>query len=445
MKKRTIAAIVAGLLVVGGGTAAYVASPAVHEGQTGEAPELGRTGAFAVGTEVQTFALQDRTTITTWGAISGNLTDTDRELSVRFWYPAEKSEGEAASYDHIMRPPGKEPVTISSKGFAVHGAAALPGQKFPLVLMSHGFGGWDTQFSNLAEHIASHGYVVASINHADMPIDGVTSFFLSFGNVLADRSLDQRQVLDQILENAALGQVGYIAQIDPDNIGLIGYSMGGFGAIATAGAPYDYSREPMSNIPEDSQSAILDAAEKPAPVKALIAFAPWGGQPDNRAWNAEDLAKITQPVLVVAGNQDDVVNFEDGVSWLFDNLTGSNRYMLVFSEARHNIVGNDFDLDPETDFSTAEFLKEPVWRSDRLNAINQHFVTAFLDLNLKGDADKAGYLNVPTVDSNASVWPTSFGEQLNGKLAGPEQDKHWRGFQRRWAVGLEMRHLKKKP
>ena len=79
-------------------------------------------------------------------------------------------------------------------------------------------------------------------------------------------------------------------------------------------------------------------------------------------------------------------------------------------------------------------------RPDRLNAINQHFVTAFLDWKLKDDTDKASYLNVPTEDSNKSKWPVGFGEQLNGKLAGPEEDGYWRGFQRRWAASLEMRH-----
>lgn len=444
MRKRIIAAIVAGTILVGGGAVAYVASPTIHAGQAGETPELGRLGQYSIGVHVKNFALEDRTKITTWGALSGNLTDANRELSVRFWYPAKAGEGETAKYTHIMRPPGKDPVTISTQGVAVPDAATVIDQKYPLVLMSHGFGGWDTQFSNLAEQIASHGYIVASINHADMPIDGVTSFFLSFGNVLVDRTLDQRQILTQILEDAQSGSQAYAAQIDSDNVGLIGYSMGGYGAIASAGAFYDFANDPMSNIPETARTAMEDAAQKPLPIKSLVTFAPWGGQPDSRAWTAESIGKIDKPVLIIAGNQDDVVNYEEGVKWLFENMTGSDRYMLVYREARHNIVGNEFDIDTDGDFTTAEFLKEPVWRSDRLNAINQHFVTAFLDMTLKGDASKADYLGVPTVNSNDSKWPIGFGEQLNGKMADSEQSDHWKGFQRRWAVGLEMHRMEKK-
>ncbi len=444
MKKRTIAAIVVGTILAGGGVAAYVASPTIHAGQVGEAPELGRPGEYSIGMNVKKFALEGRTTITTMGAISGNLADANRELSVRFWYPAKTSDGETAEYSHIMRPPGKDPVTISAQVMAVPDAEAIIDQKYPLVLMSHGFGGWDTQFSNLAEHIASHGYIVASIDHADMPIDGVTSFFLSFGNVLVDRTLDQRQILMQILEDAQSGSQAYAAQIDFDSVGLIGYSMGGYGAIASAGARYDFANDPMSNIPATARTAMEEASQKALPIKSLVTFSPWGGQPDSRAWTAESIGKIDKPVLVITGNQDDVVNYEEGVKWLFENMTGSNRYMLVYREARHNIVGNEFDLDTDGEFTTAEFLKEPVWRSDRLNAINQHFVTAFLDMTLKDDASKADYLNVPTMDSNNSKWPIGFGEQLNGKMAGSEQADHWKGFQRRWAVGLEMYRLEKK-
>lgn len=439
MKKRHIFLGIGALLAVGVGATAYVISPTVHPGQSGEAPELGRTGEYAIGTVEKSFTLENRTTITGWGALTGKLEAGDRTLSVRFWYPANAgSKSDPSRYSHIMNIPGKEPFEIVSQGIAHADARPLQDGKFPFVLMSHGYGGWSTQFSNLGEHIASHGYVVASIDHADMPVEGITSFLLSFGNVLVDRTLDQRQIMAQILIQAAGTSDDYAALIDPEKVGLIGYSMGGYGAIGSAGAPYIFKNDPLSNVPESAQQQLAESAKKPLPIQALVTFSPWGGQPDNRAWSKESLSKIKVPALVIAGNQDDVVNFEEGVSWLYDNLTGADRHMLVYREARHNIVGNKFEIAPDGVFNATEFLKEPVWRSDRLNAINQHFVTAFLDWKLKGDEDKASYLNVPTVDSNKGEWPVAFGEQLNGKLAGPEENEHWRGFQRRWAVGLEM-------
>ena len=441
-KKRIFLGILA-VLAAGAAGAAYMVTPTVHEGQTGEAPELGRQGTYPIGTIVQSFTLKNRTRISGWGAVTGNLEAADRTLKVRFWYP---SDGPAINggvrYDHVMQLPGKQAFSIASKGFAITDAAALKGKKFPLVLMSHGYGGWGTQFSNLAEHIASHGYVVASIEHADMPADSIASFLLSFGNVLVDRTLDQRQILAQILVDAKKGANAHLSLVDPENVGLIGYSMGGYGAIATAGADYGFDKDPMTNIPDTARKQLQEVAKQPVPIKALVTFAPWGGQPESRAWNAGSLSKINVPVLIVSGNQDDVVKFKDGVSWLFDNMAGADRYMLVYREARHNIVGNEFTLGSDAPFMAAEFLKEPVWRSERLNAINQHFVTAFLDVSLKGDATKRAYLDVPTVDSNVGEWPTTFGEQLNGTVAGAKQDKYWHGFQRRWATGLELHHKK---
>ena len=443
MKKRHIAFAALGVLALGAGTAAYVATPTIHEGAPGETPELGRYGEFTVGTIEVAMALPDRVTFGTCDLATGGVEPDDRSLLVRMYYPAQQPEGgDPIQYQHVMDPPAMEPLTLDFAGRAYSDAAALDEGSFPLVIMSHGFNGWSTQFSNLAEHIASRGYVVASINHADMKLEGVSDFLLSFNRVLASRSLDQRQVLAQILAASGDDAEGFYGLIDPEQVGIIGYSMGGYGALATAGGDYDYENGPVSNVPADAMAPVKAAAGEDAGIDAVIAFAPWGGQPDNRVWTSETLSKITAPVLLVSGSQDDVSNHTEGVSWVFDQLTGTSRHMLVFREARHNIVGNAFDLPEDAPFRAIEFVSEPVWRQGRINGINQHFVAAFLDLHLKGDAEKASYLDVPTVNANDGVWETSFGEQLNGKFAGEDEPGHWRGFQRRWAAGLEM-HSKK--
>ena len=441
MKAKRLLLGLAAILVAGGAMAAYVVTPTVHEGQSGEAPELGRSGRYRLGTVVSPMALSGRGQVTGMSALTGQLAKSDRTVTLRYWYPSDASaQGPAVRYDHVMQLPGKPPFAVSSQGAAIADARPLTGSKFPLVLMSHGYGGWNTQFSNLAEHIASRGYVVVSIDHNDQKADGVASFLLSFANVLVDRTLDQRQVLAQVSKDVQARRAPFLDLIDLKNVGLIGYSMGGYGAIHTGGAPYRFADGPLAKLPKASQDSLSQGEARPAPIKSLVLFSPWGGQPDSRAWDAADLANLKLPVLMVAGNQDDVVNFKEGVSWLFDRMSGTERYLLVYREARHNIVGNEFELGDDAPFMAAEFLKEPVWRSDRLNAINQHFVTAFLDLTLKGETAKRAYLDVPTVDSDQGEWPTSFAEQLNGTVAGPKQDKYWRGFQRRWATGLELHH-----
>lgn len=439
MKKRHITLAALAVVGIGGATAAYVAAPTVHEGAPGEAPELGRPGEYAVGTQELWYVLPDRVTFGKLDMATGAVQRETRELAVRMYYPAQPAAGAAPIvYSHTMAPPDMEPVRFEYTGRAFADAPAVGEGAFPLVIMSHGFNGWNTQFSNLAEHIASRGYVVASIDHADMKLEGAADFIYSFATVLASRSLDQRQIMAQIIERSATDDAGVFGMIDPETIGLIGYSMGGYGALASAGGDYDYDSSTFDAVPSDAMAPVAAAAHTETQIDALIAFAPWGGQPDNRVWSAESLAQITVPVLIVSGSEDDVSNHSQGVSWIFDQLTGTDRRMLVYRDARHNIVGNAFDLPEDAPFRAIEFVNEPVWRQGRINAINQHFVTAFLDLTLKGDASMNAYLDVPTRSSNDSKWETSFGEQLNGKMAGDDEPDHWRGFQRRWALGLEM-------
>jgi len=442
MKKRYIAGGIAAIFLIGGGVAAYTLAPTVHQGSPSELPELAHFGNYNIGTKVENITLADRPLIEASSIVTGTVDPAQRVLRVRFWYPSNSSDSKTASYDHDIIVGNNDPIAVSFTGKAVTGATAKTDEKFPLVIMSHGFGGWAEHYSNLGEHIASRGYVVASIDHGDARVTGAPSFFLSFGNVVQNRALDQLQVIDHITDQAASAQNGYAAAIDSDKIGLIGYSMGGFGALTTAGAPYDYSGESLGNLPENSKKTIQEGTQKASPIDALIALAPWGATPDNRSWNADGLSDITIPALIITGNQDDVSDFEDGISWIFDNMKGSNRNMLIYREARHNIAGNaitDPNFPANKDFATTEYMREPVWRSERINAINQHFITAFLDLNLKGDNDKASYLTLPTENSNDSKWDIAFGEQLNGKLAGDSEQSHWRGFQRRWALGMEMK------
>ncbi len=434
MKKRYFVYATLGLFAVGAVALAAVDRIAEPPGPVGETPELGRIGSFAIGTIEKDYTLPNRARISAMGAVTGSLPVEDRRLKVRIWYPATVDASAArARYSHSFKGPGQPAFEIVMQGVAVANVPALSAKKFPLVLMSHGFGGWNTQFSNLGETIASHGYIVASIDHGDTAITSKSDFLLSFGNVLLNRAQDQRQVLTRLLSEATP------LNIDADKIAMLGYSMGGYGALATAGASYDPASVTIARLPAAAQKIVTtDAPDIAAKIDALIILAPWGGQPDSRVWTAQSLSRITAPTLVVGGDHDDIVNFTQGVSWIFDQLSGADRHLLVFRDARHNIVGNPVPFTPQTAFPVIEFMNEPVWRQDRINMINQHFIRAFLDLHLKGDTAKAAYLSVPTEIAGDGDWPTGFGESVGGMMASDGEPKYWRGFQRRWALGLEM-------
>jgi pimeloyl-ACP methyl ester carboxylesterase len=400
-----------------------------------EAPELGRSGQYAIGTTYREIDLGERISL----AASGPQ-QAKRSVGVRFWYPATGATGNAALYRHPMVLADKSAHEIVEHGAAFENVAFAKG-RYPLVVISHGFGGWAEHMSRLGEHLASRGYVVASIDHRDMKFNSVPTFLLSFGSVLGERSLDQRQVIRKLADPGFSKVEPALAAADMGKVGLIGYSMGGFGALGTAGASYDTEGRPFAGLPGPFKTqAMLVDQQASAMVDSVILMAPWGGQPDNRAWSAQGLANLKKPALFIGGDHDDIVNFRDGVRWLFDGATGSDRYMLVYRDAAHNIAGNPANLGNNPSAEAIGYVRDPVWRQDRLNQINQHFITAFLDLTLKGDTAKRKYLDVPTPVASEGKWQVPFGTSDGGAVAGDAQPDYWRGFQRRWANGLELHH-----
>ena len=94
------------------------------------------------------------------GARDFVIDDAERPLDVTVWYPALNPDGvpETASYllGNIFPVPGQ----------ALRDAAPdAAGGPYPLVIFSHGFGGFRAQSTYLTEHLASHGSWVMAADH----------------------------------------------------------------------------------------------------------------------------------------------------------------------------------------------------------------------------------------------------------------------------------------
>lgn len=421
--RRFAAAAVAAALTLSMETAH--AEPSGTGRASAEMPALSGLGDNSVGTEYR------------------EMTVGARSVGVRIWYPATRSPSTLpTTYRHTYALPGQQPIEIAETGIAVAGVPPVKSQKYPLVVISHGYGGWAEHFSGLGEALASRGYIVASIDHRDLPFSDAASFAASFGTVLLTRSSDQQQIMQALLTRK-LAAPAIAARIDDSAVGLIGYSMGGYGALISAGVAIDPAAPAFAQLPPAVRRTM------PAPdrslasqIKAVVAMAPWGGQPEAGVWSDAELSKLETPLLFVSGDGDDVVDFKQGVQRLFEQSKSSSRHLLVFREAAHNIAGNALQLPPTAAFEVIESLTDAVWRKERTAAISQHFIVAFLDRQLKGDASKSAYLDVPSPVSNDGRWPSRFGQQWGGQVAGDDQPEYWRGFQRRWARGLEMHHKK---
>ncbi len=147
----------------------------------------------------------------------------DGGVTYKAWYPTASEAPEEVSYTVEVKLFGGEPLPFL--GAAVADAAPdAEGGPYPLVVLSHGFGMNPEWYHQLAEHLASHGFVVMGPEHMeyDWAADVITATAL--------RPLQVSDTID-LAEGGALGGV-----IDTEHVAVIGHSYGGYTALASGGA-----------------------------------------------------------------------------------------------------------------------------------------------------------------------------------------------------------------
>lgn len=360
--------------------------------------------------------------------IAGN--EVERSLTLEVWYPAASSAQKATYINETRSGQVFEVQADASRDASIADADT----DFPVIVISHGYTGYRTLMFYLGEHLASHGYVVAAIDHTDSTnkdVNFAENPYSGFPSTLLNRSRDQVLTLNSISENTFFKE-----SVDASKAGVIGYSMGGYGAVSTVGGCYAFNDQTAATFTgtQDPKAAALikealntcaggkASSEEALPAwKAALALAPWGGQ--HQLFDVQSLNNIKVPVLYVAGDNDDISGY-DGIKWLFDNTGSKESKLLTIKNARHNVAphpapkeayGSEFDL--------GSYI-EPAWEVQKLNAINEHFALALMNCHVKALPEYCGYLNVN--GSSAQV-------PVNGKKPEP-----WKGFDDRWALGLEM-------
>lgn len=443
------------LLALGGGVTAQSTSPAAGPVSPGgprpDAPELSARGPHAVGVRTLTLVRRDVPDIARAAATSpvpNPLPRYDRPLTVEVWYPATLAAGQvqATEYrDALGSGPGnpqRPVVPFTFPGQATRDAApTAQGGPYPLVIFSHGYPGSRYLMSRLAENLASKGYVVASIDHTD----STHADKVAFASTLLHRAPDDQAVLNGVAALSTAGNSFLRGLVDANNTAVVGYSMGGYGALNLAGA--GFASQVLGFVPGGALASRAAGAYRVDPrLKAVVAFAPWGGDAAVRAaginnaasfgfWDAAGLGGLRVPTLFIVGDRDDVSGYAGGVKSLFENAVNADRFLLVYQNARHNVAPNP---PPAASLSNPEdyaHYAEPAWDMERLNDLNAHFVTAFLNSRLKGDAGAAAYLNVPTPVAQDGKY------SRNPDGTPKPDDTYWKGFPARSALGIELYHL----
>jgi predicted dienelactone hydrolase len=402
---------------------APIADNVYHTMPTAAIPDLAEQGQYKVGV---------RTLTITNPHLINPLTqkETPRQLKLEIWYPANiQNESKKTIYSDVTRT--LKPFSIKANAYRDVDVLHITNTKFPLVVLSHGYTGYRTLMHYLGEHLASNGYIVAAIDHTDSTnadIDYKKSPYAGFPSTLLNRSKDQQFTRDYLLkQNTFLSAV-----IDPQVAGLVGYSMGGYGAVKSAGGCYNFTDATTSQFTGVKDKEIISVlktalnncptnnsqADKNPTWQAIVAMAPWGEQ--YKLFNEASLHKITTPLLYVSGNLDDVA-FYPSIRELFQQTGGKNTFLLTYENARHNIAphpapqiayANEFDLG---------HYNEPVWGNEQLNTNNKHFVLAMMNCYVKKQQSDCRYLNLPKHSAGFE----------NGKEIAP-----WVGFDKRYSLGM---------
>jgi predicted dienelactone hydrolase len=240
-----------------------------------------------------------------------------RPLSATIWYPA------AASSD----------TSESNAGFFQFGSHAIDAPLVdeiprPLIIVSHGTGGSAAQLSWLARSLAEAGFIVAGVNHhgntAAEKHQSPHGFLLP-----GERVRDVKILIDQLLSDPAFG-----AHIDPSRIGIAGFSIGGYTALASLGAQISMDQRqercglspdnPVCILPPEAEFTLSEvdrlAREDEAFQSGLARDAEVVLDPRIRAaysiapafvslMHADDFARLKVPVRLVLAEDDQQILF----------------------------------------------------------------------------------------------------------------------------------------
>jgi predicted dienelactone hydrolase len=389
-------------------------------------PELAAKGIYNVGVKTLNITNPAQFDVQTQST-------KDRNLTIEVWYPSLANENKVkTSYNNVTR----TGIPFSLQADAIRDAKIIQPKgesKYPLVVISHGYTGYRTLMFYLAEHLASHGYIVAAIDHTDSTnaeVDIINNPFGGFFSTLLNRSRDQQFTLNYFTASPHFAQ----KFIDKNRAGLIGYSMGGYGAVNTIGGCYNFTDATASAFTgtKDNEQiaqvkALLNSCAggqyKDISVdpkwQSIIAMAPWGAQ--HNLFSTTALAKVKSPILYISGDLDDVSDYS-AIDNLYKHTGSEDKYLLTYHNARHNIAPHPAPLVARGNEKDFGHYYEPSWNSAALNNTNKHFTLAMMNCHLKKQETSCSYLDLA---NNSNQLP------INGKTPKP-----WKGFDHRYSTGM---------
>lgn len=227
------------------------------------------------------------------------------------------------------------------------------GTKHPLVMLSHGRGSDAWQYAWLAQQLASHGYIVAGVNHYHANTYHREIAYLA--NKIWQRPIDIGLDISHLLTDPFWGR-----QIDPDRIGVAGHSQGGFTALWIGGARVNadrflaFQRRFINNplIPEHIRHDLpLDATPAlnvaDARVKAVFAMAP--GIVQDFGMDPDGLRQLNVPAYLTVGASDTQTPPEENAVFAAKYIPNAQLWVIP-GAVDHEIFTNECDDEGRNEF-----------------------------------------------------------------------------------------------
>ena len=234
----------------------------------------------------------------------------------------------------------------------------------PLVVISHGFGADRRFLGYLAYHLATHGFTVAALEHPASNVAWLTA--ITSGqlgrrhktNILPatefiDRPGDVSFLLSE-LDRMNLNSTILRGKLNTQKVVVIGHSLGGYTALALAGAELDLKQlRQFCNRPDLVGLSAADwlqctAADLPDQlpdlrdrrVAEVIALNPVIGQ----LFDPKSLAAIRIPTMIMSGTGDAVTPAVSQQLLPFTQLHSGTKFLLTAIGGSHLSVGDPNNL-----------------------------------------------------------------------------------------------------
>jgi predicted dienelactone hydrolase len=227
-----------------------------------------------------------------------------RELLIRLWYPASLTQGHHLAdyaspkiWSYISQLTGVDLPSIQTNSFL---NAPIAVGRHPLVLLTHGYTDTLTDYTFLAEDLASRGYVVVSVAHTyestavEFPdgrlvrsvlgshfrVDALRTDERTISFAAHVRVEDLSSVLNELQRLNASDSNFLKGQLDLGRVAVLGHSLGGIAALASV------SRDPriLAAIVMDAPVTSSSAIGTDKPVFIMAAGRDQWGTADCQLW-----------------------------------------------------------------------------------------------------------------------------------------------------------------